>query len=105
MNRPDGRALFDDVLCVTYNDYEALRVQCAAVNRPNTKTAISQGDDESLRERAKFNPRHTKTPLPMVAKICADNYVGDTYHRAKFCPNRFRSSFLRMRDFAPLGTK
>ena len=26
----------------------------------------------------------------MVTKICVGNYVGDIYHRAKFCPNRFR---------------
>jgi len=33
------------------------------------------------------------------------NYVGDIYHNAKVYPNRFGVSVLRMRDFAPLGTK
>jgi len=39
----------------------------------------------------------------MVTKICLGNYVGDIYQHAKFYPNRSRG--LRMRDFAPLGTK
>ena len=39
---------------------------------------------------ANLTPRHPKTPQPMVTKICAGNYVGDIYHRAKFYPNRFR---------------
>ena len=41
----------------------------------------------------------------MVTKICVRNYIGDFYRRAKFYPNRFRGSVLRMRDFALLDTK
>ena len=37
-----------------------------------------------------LTPRHPKTPLLMVTKICIGNYVGDVYHHAKFYPNRFR---------------
>ena len=49
-----------------------------------------KGDDQSQWERGKFDPRHPKTPQPMVTKICVGDYVGDIYHRAKFHPNRFR---------------
>ena len=49
-----------------------------------------KGDDKRLWERGKFDPRHPKTPKPMVTKICVGNYVGDIYHHAKFYPNRFR---------------
>jgi len=49
-----------------------------------------KGDDESQWERAKFDPRHPKTPQPMFTKICVGNYVGDICHHAKFYPNRFR---------------
>jgi len=49
-----------------------------------------KGDDESLWERGKFDPRPQKTLNPMVTKICVDDYVRDIYHRAKFYPNRFR---------------
>jgi len=41
----------------------------------------------------------------MVTKICVGDYVGDIYQHAKFHPNRFSVSVLRMRDFAPIGTK
>jgi len=37
----------------------------------------------------------------MVTKIC----VGDIYHHAKFFQIGLGVSVLRMRDFAPLGTK
>ena len=43
-----------------------------------------KGDDESQWERGKFDPRHPKTPQPMVTKICVGDYVGDIYHRVKF---------------------
>ena len=49
-----------------------------------------KGDDESLWERGKFDPRHPKTPQPIVTKICVGDYVGDIYQHAKFYPNRFR---------------
>ena len=41
----------------------------------------------------------------MVTKICALIYVGDIYHHAKFSQIGLGVSVLRMRDFAPLGTK
>jgi len=43
----------------------------------------------------------------MVTKICVGNYVGDIYHHAKifFIQIGLAVSVLRMRDFAPLGTK
>jgi len=41
-------------------------------------------------EREKFDPRHPKTPKPMVTKISTGDYVEDIYHHAKFHPNRFR---------------
>ena len=51
-------------------------------------------------------PATQKNPKPMVTKICVGNYVWDIYHHAKFYPNRFRGfGSVRMRDFAPLGTK
>jgi len=37
-----------------------------------------------------LTPCHPKTHQPMVTKICVCNCVGDIYHRAKFCLNRFR---------------
>jgi len=52
-----------------------------------------------------LTPRHQKTPKPMVTKICVGNYVGDIYHRANFIQICLGVSVLRMRDFAPLGTK
>jgi len=42
-----------------------------------------KGDDESQWEMGKFDPRHPKTPKPMVTKICVRNYVGDIYHYCK----------------------
>jgi len=42
----------------------------------------------------------------MVTKICVGNYVWDIYHHAKnFIQIGLGVSVLRMRDFAPLGTK
>jgi len=52
-----------------------------------------------------LTPHHPKTPQTMVTKICVGDYVGDIYQHAKFHPNRFSVSVLRMRDFAPIGTK
>jgi len=68
-------------------------------------THCCKGDDESLWEREKFDTTPPKNLLIMVAKICLGDYVGDIYHHAKFYPNRFRVSFLRMCDFAPLTRK
>jgi len=59
----------------------------------HTRTVVREcckGDDQSLWERGKFDPRHPKTPEPVVTKICIGDYVGDFYHRAKFYPKRFR---------------
>jgi len=41
----------------------------------------------------------------MVTKICESNYVGDVYHTQNFIQIGLGISVLRMRDFAPLGTK
>jgi len=49
-----------------------------------------KGDDQSLWEREKFDPRHPKTPQPMVTKTCVVDCIGDIYHHANFSPNRFR---------------
>ena len=46
--------------------------------------------------------RHPKNAQPMVTKICVGDYVGDIYQHAKI---GLGVSVLRMRDFAPLGTK
>jgi len=40
----------------------------------------------------------------MITKICVRDYVGDIYHHA-FIRIGLGVSVLRMRDFAPLGTK
>jgi len=59
----------------------------------HTRTVVREcckGDDQSQWERGKFDPRHPKTPQPMVTRICVGDYVGDIYHYAKFYPNRFR---------------
>ena len=47
-------------------------------------------DDDSQWEMGKYDPRHPKTPSPMVTAICVGNCVGDIYHQAKFYPNQFR---------------
>ena len=48
-----------------------------------------KGDDESQRERGKFDPPPPKNPLTDGHQnLC--RYVGDIYHHAKFYPNRFR---------------
>jgi len=41
----------------------------------------------------------------MVTKICARDYVANVYHHANFIQIGLGVSVLRMRDFAPLGTK
>jgi len=44
---------------------------------------LYKGDDESLRGRGKFDPRHSKTPQPILAKIWTRDYVGDDAHRTR----------------------
>jgi len=41
----------------------------------------------------------------MVTKICVGDYVGDIYTMQIFIKIGLGVSVLRMRDFAPLGTK
>jgi len=48
----------------------------------------------------------TRTPpaknvLTIITKICTGNYVGDTYHLAKFYPDVIRVLFLHMHECAP----
>ena len=55
-----------------------------------------------------LTPRHPKKPLPMVTKINVDDYVGNIYQTTtmqNFIQISSGVSVLRMRDFAPLGTK
>jgi len=41
----------------------------------------------------------------MVTKICAGNYVGISANAQNFIQIGLGVSVLRMRDFAPIGTK
>jgi len=41
----------------------------------------------------------------MVTKICIGDYIGNIYHHAYLIQIGLGVSFLRMRDFEPLGTK
>jgi len=50
-------------------------------------------------------PRHPKTPQSMVTKIRLGDYVGICTIMQNFIQIGSWVLFLRMRDFAPLGTK
>ena len=50
-------------------------------------TVVSEcykNDVESQWKSLKFDPRHPKTPEPIVSKICTDNNVPDTCRHAKY---------------------
>ena len=69
-------------------------------NRENTRLLLShartvvreccKGDDESQRERGKFDPLPPKNPLTDGHQNLCRLLRRDIYHHAKFYPNRFR---------------
>ena len=76
--------------------------------KSHTRTVVREcctGEDQSQWEMGKFDPRHPKTPQPMFTKICVGDYVGESTTMHNFIQIGLGVSVLRMRHFAPLGTK
>ena len=63
------------------------------VNITHTRTVVREcckDDDQSQWGRVKFDPRRPQIPYPVITKIFIGDYVGGTYHHAKYYPDRIR---------------
>ena len=62
-----------------------------AITRWHRSAKVLQG---RRRKSMEFDPRHPKSPEPMVTKICMGDYVQDIYRNAKF-------HYEPIREFCP----